>query len=231
MLNLEQTCNNPHPHSLARTVIRTKLSAWACQPFCCQRTFYPSRSECPECLRTCLAGLTGSPSCELAFQFCPSFFWDFASCLSCPATRFGNPLRNFFPRATATNHHRKIKNPASSAGRNHSHLSGSTRCSTSFYPVLVKNPTIGSTSRLRFSRAGRLFDPTVMPLSSPQLHRALGPSAIIPAFRVSSSPQNNYLGWVFLSPVDSPGTLLRRPGPGRRPLTCWSGASKDTRYG
>jgi len=157
MLNLEQTCNNPHLHSLARTVIRTKLSAWACQPFCCQRTFVPSRSECPECLRTCLAGLTGSLSCELAFQRCPSFFWDFASCLSCPATRVGNPLRNFFPLATATNHCRKIKNPASSAGRNHPHLSGSTRCSTSFYPVLVKNPTIGSTSRLRFSRAGRLL--------------------------------------------------------------------------
>ncbi len=57
---------------------------------------------------------------ELAFQLCPSFIWDFASCLSCLATRFGNPLRNFFPRATATNHCRKIKNPASSAGRNHS---------------------------------------------------------------------------------------------------------------
>src|SRR5215469_18157944 len=93
---------------------------------------------------------------ELAFQLCPSSFWDFASCLSCLAARFGNPLRNFFPLATATNHYRKIKNPASSAGRNHPHLSGSTRCSTSFYPVLVKNPTIGSTSRLRFSRAGRL---------------------------------------------------------------------------
>jgi len=25
MLNLEQTCNNPHPHSLARTVIRTRF--------------------------------------------------------------------------------------------------------------------------------------------------------------------------------------------------------------
>src|SRR5256884_5607310 len=36
------------------------LSAQACQPFCCQRTFFPSRSECPECLRTCLEGLTSS---------------------------------------------------------------------------------------------------------------------------------------------------------------------------
>src|SRR5256886_10708636 len=60
MLNLEQTCNNPHLHSLARTVIRSRLSAQACQPFCCQRTFFPSRSECPECLRTCLEGLTSS---------------------------------------------------------------------------------------------------------------------------------------------------------------------------
>src|SRR5713101_7456570 len=31
----------------------------------------------------------------------------------------------------ATNHCCKIKNPASSAGYSHSHLSGSTRCSTS----------------------------------------------------------------------------------------------------
>src|SRR5439155_12835828 len=68
---------------------------------------------------------------ELAFQLCPSFFWDFASCLSCSATRFGNPLRNFFPLATATSHYRKIENPASSAGRNHPCRSGSTRCSTS----------------------------------------------------------------------------------------------------
>ena len=32
----------------------------------------------------------------------------------------------------ATNHCRKIKNPASSAGYSHPHLGGSTRCSTSF---------------------------------------------------------------------------------------------------
>jgi hypothetical protein len=192
MLNLEQTCNNPHLHSLARTVIRTRLSAWACQPFCCQRTFYPSRSECPECLRTCLAGLTRPLCAILPSSSAPVFFWDFASCFSCPATRFGNPLRELLPLATAPNHCRKIKNPASSAGRNHSCLSGSTRCSTSFYPVLVKNPTIGSTSRLCFSRAGRLLDPTVMPLSGPRLHRALRPFVIIPVFLGSSSPPINY---------------------------------------
>src|SRR5215831_9542243 len=89
-------------------------------------------------------------------------------CFSCLATLFRNSLGELLPLVTAPKHCRKIKNPASSAGRNHSHLSGSTRCSTSFYPVLVKNPTIGSTSRLRFSRAGRLLDPTVMPLSGPQ---------------------------------------------------------------
>ena len=34
---------------------------------------------------------------DLAFQLCfPSLRWDFASCLSCLATCFGNPLRNFF---------------------------------------------------------------------------------------------------------------------------------------
>jgi hypothetical protein len=191
MLNLEQTCNNPHLHSLTRTVIRIRLSAWACQPFCCQRTFFPSLSECPECLRTRLAGLTRSHCANLPSSSAPDSR-DFAWCLSCPATRFGNPLRNFFPLSLPLNHCRKIKNPASSAGRNHPHLSGSTRCSTSFYPVLVKNPTIGSTSRLRFSRAGRLLDPTVMPLSGPQPFRALEPSVMIPAFLNSSSPSNNY---------------------------------------
>lgn len=110
-------------------------------------------------------------------------------------------MRNFFPLATAPNHRRKIKNPASSAGRNHPHLSGSTRCSTSFYPVLVKNPTIGSTSRLRFSRAGRLLDPTVMPLGGPRLSTALGPSVIIPAFLSSSSPLNNYFSSGLCAPV------------------------------
>jgi hypothetical protein len=169
MLNLEQTCNNPHLHSLTRTVIRTRLSAWACQPFCCQRTFIPSLSECPECLRTRLAGLTRSRCANLPSSSAPDS-WDFAWCLSCPATCCRNPLRNFFPLVTAPNHCRKIKNPASSAGRNHPLLSGSTRCSTSFYPVLVKNPTLGSTSRLRLTfELEDFFDPTVMPLSGPRL--------------------------------------------------------------
>jgi hypothetical protein len=42
----------------------------------------------------------------------------------------------------------QIKNPASSAGLSH-HTGGSARSSTNFYPVLVKNLTIGSTSGLR----------------------------------------------------------------------------------
>jgi hypothetical protein len=141
-----------------------------------------------------LSGGTYPIACgDLAFQLCPNFFWDFAWCLSCLATCFRNSLRNFFHFATATNHCRKIKNPASSAGRNHSHRSGSTRCSTSFYPVLVKNPTIGSTSRLRFFLGLEdFFDPTVMPLSDPRLCKGLGPSVMIPAFFSSSSPRNNY---------------------------------------
>jgi hypothetical protein len=213
MLNLEQTCNNPHPHSLARTVIRTKLSAWACQPFCCQRTFYPSRSECPECLRTCLAGLTGSLSCELAFQFC-----------------------------------RKIKNPASSAGRNHPHLGGSTRCSTSFYPVLVKNPTIGSASRLRFSRAGRFLrsdcdapEQSSAPLSS----RTIRNNTSFSSF-VKPSKQLFRLGFPqpcgIADGLSFEGQEPARPSPGGCtsikaydplfwPLTYWPGASKDTRPG
>lgn len=111
------------------------------------------------------------------------------------------------------NHFCKIKNPASSAGRNHPHLSGSTRCSTSFYPVLVKNPTIGSTSRLRFSRAGRLLDPTVIPLSGPRLVKALRPSRMIPAFLNSSSPLNNYFssGLCTLCKSPSPIFCLLKP--------------------
>ena len=171
MLNLEQTCNNPHLHSPARTVIRTRLSAWACQPFCCQRTFYPSRSECPECLRTCLAGLN-RPLCAILPSSSAPVSGILLGALVALRLVFEIPCGTSCHSSVPLNHCRKIKNPASSAGRNHSPLSGSTRCSTSFYPVLVKNPTIGSTSRLRFSRAGRLLDPTVMPLSRPRLHRA-----------------------------------------------------------
>src|SRR5882757_2872199 len=40
----------------------------------------------------------------------------------------------------ATNHCRKIKNPASSAGYSHPHLGGSTRCSTSFLACARKEP-------------------------------------------------------------------------------------------
>jgi hypothetical protein len=211
MLNLEQTCNNPHLHSLTRTVIRIRLSAWACQPFCCQRTFFPSLSECPECLRTRLAGLTRSHCANLPSSSAPDSR-DFAWCLSCPATRFGNPLRNFFPLSLPLNHCRKIKNPASSAGRNHPHLSGSTRCSTSFYPVLVKNPTIGSTSRLRLTFGLEdFFDPTVMPLSGPRLSRALGPFESIPVFLNSSSPPNNY----FSSALPALCKSASAPIPGR----------------
>src|ERR1035438_6721033 len=43
---------------------------------------------------------------------------------------------------------RTIKNPASSAGLSH-HTGDSARSSTSFYPVLVKNLTIGCTTGLR----------------------------------------------------------------------------------
>src|SRR5271167_5068395 len=65
----------------------------------------------------------------------------------------------------STTHFHKIKNPASSAGYSHPHLGGSTRCSTYFYPVLVKNLTIGSTSwpSLGITLGRRFFDPTVMP--------------------------------------------------------------------
>jgi len=168
MLNLEQTCNNPHLHSLARTVIRAKLSAWACQPFCCQRTFVPRLSECPECLRTRLAGLTGSLCANLPSSSAPVsgillgvlVAQRRGSKIPCGTSSHSSPPLNLC---------RKIKNPASSAGCSHPHLSGSTRCSTSFYPVLVKNPTIGSNFSPSFFFSEDFFDPTVMPLCGPRL--------------------------------------------------------------
>jgi len=48
--------------TLPLTLISAQLSAWTCQPFCCQRTLIPIPSECPKCLRACLAGLT-RPHC------------------------------------------------------------------------------------------------------------------------------------------------------------------------
>jgi len=51
--------------TLPPTLIGAQLSAWTCQPFCCQRTFIPIPSECPERLRTCLAGLIG-PRCAIS---------------------------------------------------------------------------------------------------------------------------------------------------------------------
>src|SRR2546430_17581821 len=100
MLNLEQTCNNPHLHSLARTVIRAKLSAWACQPFCCQRTFVPRLSECPECLRTCLAGLSGSLLANLPSRSAP-VFGVLLGVFVAHGRRLKNPLGNFSPCSPA----------------------------------------------------------------------------------------------------------------------------------
>jgi hypothetical protein len=52
------------------------------------------------------------------------------------------------PLASPSTTVRTIKNPASSAGLSH-HDGDSARSSTRFYPVLVKNLTIGCTSGLR----------------------------------------------------------------------------------
>ena len=134
---------------------------------------------------------------DLAFQRC------FASVLVESVTAGGLTLYAAH-HSLFTTHFRKIKNPASSAGYNHSHLSGSTRCSTVFYPVLVKNLTLGSTSwpSLDSTLGRRFFDPTVMPLAprGPSnflqlpLERSATPEPFVSirAFPVSSSPRNNY---------------------------------------
>jgi hypothetical protein len=110
--------NNPHHHSHEPTVIGPRLSAWICQPFCCQRTFALILSE------------RSSTSLKPSGRY--------------PLNSEGFATSSFKLRA------RKIKNPASSAGYMRHFASGaSTRSSTKFYPVLVKNLTIGSTSGLR----------------------------------------------------------------------------------
>jgi hypothetical protein len=116
--------NNPHLHSRKPTVIDPRLSAWICQPFCCQRTFalIPSgRFRIPRrpCLATCLKKAPNN------------------------------------------------KKPGVERRAHAPFLSGaSTRSSTGFYPVLVKNLTIGSTAGLRLILRWEdcVFDPTVTPL-------------------------------------------------------------------
>jgi hypothetical protein len=200
MLNLEQTCNNPHLHSPARTVIRARLSAWACQPFCCQRTFDPSLSECSGCTGTRLAGLTRSPCANL-----PS---------SSASGSFELRISKFeLPENKKPGVGRRAKPP---------HLGGSARCSTSFYPVLVKNLTLGSTSRLLLLlRWEDFFDPTVMPLNSPGLPtEPSGPSITIPAFPFSSSPRSNYFSSTLCLPVQIPSEERPSPGPYGSLPTC-----------
>ena len=126
-----------HTMTFWPTLIGLKLSAWACQPFCCQRTFIPSPSECPgrpfygrpfqsdrlaatpkEMARDLSGGTYPFALRELAFQL---FFWLF----ELPTSKL-----------------QKIKNPASSAGHSH-RSSGFARSSTNCYPVLVRRLTIG----------------------------------------------------------------------------------------
>src|ERR1700733_5103511 len=61
-----------------------------------------------------------------------------------------SPFPNSSHYSLTTTHYplQAIKNPASSAGLSH-HTGDSARSSTLFYPVLVKNLTIGCTSGLR----------------------------------------------------------------------------------
>jgi len=89
-----------HTMAFRRTLIRSELSAWTCQPFCCQRAFtlIPSGPQL---------------SAEI-FQIAPE---------------------NKKPGVE-----RRAQSPFSGVF---------ARSSTIFYPVLVKNLTIGSTSGLR----------------------------------------------------------------------------------
>src|SRR5580704_7465041 len=109
-----------------RTVIRSELSAWTCQPFCCQRAFALIPSERP----------------SIPLRHLPRWLL--------PAIQAQSPFPNSSHYSLTTTHYplQAIKNPASSAGLSH-HTGDSARSSTLFYPVLVKNLTIGCTSGLR----------------------------------------------------------------------------------
>jgi hypothetical protein len=131
----------------------------------------------------------------LAFQLCPSFPGILLRALVALRLASEIPSGTSPHLSRATNHCCKTKNPASSAGYSHPNGGDSTRCSTSLYPVLVKNLTLGSTSRLRLIlRWEDFFDPTVTPLNSLRPLRTLRPFVTIPAFSNSSSPRNNYFG-------------------------------------
>jgi hypothetical protein len=139
MLNLEQTCNF---HSIIPrlTLMRSGLSLWIASLSVVKELLFRVH-------RNALLGrIAATPSSGLVW-------WDLL--VRVARTRLPALLTSacaeFLPRvlvalrlaseipcgtsshsSLATNHCRKIKNPASSAGYSHPHLSGSTRCSTSF---------------------------------------------------------------------------------------------------
>ncbi len=97
--------------------------------FLLSKNFYSESIGMPQLPRDVSGGTYPSALRGLAFQLCFALLGSFG---------FSEGSRH---SSLATRHFRKIKNPASSAGYSHSRLSGSTRSSTSFYPVLVKNLT------------------------------------------------------------------------------------------
>jgi len=90
-----------HTMASCLTVIRSRLSAWICQPFCCQRTFRSESIGMPPPWRRLV-------------------WWDLLTAMrSClPAQLFWFPFQlrvcKYKPRKIP----QKIKNPASSAGHN-----------------------------------------------------------------------------------------------------------------
>jgi hypothetical protein len=86
-----------HTMTSRLTVIRSRLSAWICQPFCCQRTLFSDSIGMPHVPRGLSGGTYPAALRCLAFQLCFSSF---------------------------QKGRQKIKNPASSAG--HSRFSLAT---------------------------------------------------------------------------------------------------------
>ncbi len=146
------------------TVISAELSAWTCQPFCCQRTFALIPSERP------------------------TFRWPFSS-------RPPRASGGCFQPPSASLKLLENKKPGVERRAKSRSDRDSARSSTDFYPVLVKNLTIGSTSGLRFLVPWKtLLRPDCDALAAQTTPE---PSVSIPDFLCSSTPTPNY----FLYPL------------------------------
>ena len=119
------------------TVIGSKLSAWTCQPFCCQRALSLIQS--------------GFPAFRLGILH-----------RVLVALRLGrNSLRNHYHSSLASNHCPQNKKPGVERRVQPPTYGGSTRCSTSFLACARKEPHLGLLQDLLNPTVMPLNDPAV----------------------------------------------------------------------